>query len=74
VPTYHVFKPTTGTGRVVTDDKTGGKLPKRVLGSWEFEREVTIDADGVPIIGADSDDVIAGVKKDGYYLWPTKVS
>lgn len=67
--TYYVFKGTTGSGRAVTDDKVGKKLPKRPFGSWVYEKQINISA-GQHLIGASADAVIEGVKKDGYYLWP----
>jgi hypothetical protein len=66
---YHVFKPSTGTARAVTDDKSGGKLPERPIGSWIYEKDVTINP-GWPLIGANSNEVIAAIRRDGFYLWP----
>jgi hypothetical protein len=67
---YYVFRGTTGTQMVITSDDTGAKLPRRELGVWALMKTVSIAPGGGPLIGADSDAVIAGVEKDGYYLWP----
>jgi hypothetical protein len=69
---YYVFKGSTGTARAVTDDKTGAKLPKRDFGSWVYERDIDIEPSDPPRIGADSREIVEGVKKDGYFLWPQK--
>lgn len=67
---YHIFKQSSGTSRAVTDDTDGEKLPRLKSGTWVYEKEVTINHGGGPLEGADSDDVIEGVERDGYYLLP----
>jgi hypothetical protein len=54
---------------MVTDDKTGRKLPKRPVGSWVLLKELDLQP-GENRIGGSSDEIIAGVAKDGYYRWP----
>ena len=66
---YYVFKPTTGRARMVTDDKIGAKLPKRRTGEWILDRDLEIIPGGDTSIGVSADDVIAGIQRDGYYLW-----
>ena len=66
---YYVFRPTTGRARMVTDDKIGAKLPKRRTGEWIRDSDLEIIPGGDTLIGASADDVIAGVQRDGYYLW-----
>jgi hypothetical protein len=66
---YYVFRGMTGTAEMVTDDRTGAKLPKHPVGSWVFSKEIYLEP-GEHRIGASSDDIIAGVAKDGYYRWP----
>jgi hypothetical protein len=52
---------------MVTDDKTGAKLPKHPVGKWVFEREVNLTPGATGTIGPSHDDAIAGVAKDGYF-------
>ena len=66
---YHVFKPSTGRARMITDDKIGAKLPKRRTGEWIHDGDLEITPGGDTSIGASSDDVIASIQRDGYYLW-----
>ena len=68
---YYVFKGSTGTAQVVTDDNTGSRLPKHPVGYWIFSKELDLKS-GENRIGASSDKIIAAVAKDGYYLWPAK--
>ncbi len=67
---YHVFKQSTGTVRAATDDRIGEKLPKLQFETWVYEKEVTINHGGGLFMGADSDEVIEAIERDGYYLWP----
>jgi len=66
------FKATTGMGMALTDDKTGAKLPKRQFGTWQFDKEMDINEQDGSRIGAGSDDIVQGVQRDGYFLWPQK--
>jgi len=66
---YYVFQGTTGSGRAITDDKSGAKLPKRKFGEWVFEKEIDLKP-GENRIGFGADEIVAGVEKDGYVLWP----
>src|ERR1700704_2234109 len=68
--TYYVFNGSTGTQVAVTDDKTGGELPKRQFGTWAFQRDVVLNPGDKGTIGESADVVIAAIKRDGYYLWP----
>ena len=70
MPEYHMFQGTTGTQIAITDDPRGTKLPKRQLGNWQPMKGISVQPGGGPLIGADSDEIIAGIAKDGYYLWP----
>jgi hypothetical protein len=70
MPNYHVFKQSAGTARAVTDDRIGEKLPKLQFETWVYEKEVTINHGGGLFIGADSDEVIEAIERDGYYLLP----
>ena len=66
---YYVFRGTTGTAQMVTDDRSGAKLPQHPFGKWVFSKQLNLKP-GEHRIGASSDDIIAGVEKDGYYRWP----
>ena len=68
---YYVFKGTTGTALMVTDDKTGGKLPKHPFGEWVFDRELDLKP-GEERIGFPSDEIMAAVTENGYFRWPKK--
>ena len=70
---YYVFVGTTGTAQVVTDDRTGSKLPPHPYGQWKFSREIDLKP-GEHRIGASADDIIADVSRDGYHMWPQSQS
>jgi hypothetical protein len=69
----YVFRLTYGSGGAVTNDRTGQNLPGRPLGNWTYDGDVDVKPGGGPLIGADSDDVLASIDRRGYYLWPLKV-
>jgi hypothetical protein len=69
----YVFRPTYGSARAVTNDSTGQNLPRRPVGNWTYERDIDVKPGGGPLIGADSDDIVASIDRRGYYLWPLKV-
>jgi hypothetical protein len=65
----YVFQGSTGSGRAITDDRTGAKLPKRDFGKWVFEKEIETDHS---LIGGSPQEIEDGIKRDGYLLWPQK--
>ena len=67
---YHVFQAVPGIQMAVTSDSTGKKLPKPPSGGWYPMRTLVVEAGGGPLIDADSDEVIAAIDRDGYFLWP----
>jgi hypothetical protein len=67
---YHVFQAVPGIQVAVTSDSTGKKLPKRQSGGWYPMRTIAVRPGGGPLIDADSDEVIAAIDRDGYFLWP----
>ena len=79
MPTYYAFKGTLGRQRVtsdtaliVTDDRTGEKLPERRLGSWKFLRAITLmpkSGDGVIV---SHDGAMAAIAKEGFYQVPSR--
>ena len=63
---YYMFKGTTGTMMMVTDDKSGAKLPKHPSGEWVLMKEVDL-VPGAETIGPPPEEVVAAVEKDGFY-------
>jgi hypothetical protein len=70
MPQYYVFEGTIGTQLAIADDPAGSRLPRRQFGGWRPLKTISVQHGGGPLIAADSDDTIAGIEKDGYYLWP----
>jgi hypothetical protein len=67
--TYYVFQGT-DFAMIVTDDKTGAKLPKHPTGAWVYSREVNFNRGDKGTIGASADAIIAAIERDGYFQWP----
>jgi hypothetical protein len=67
----YVFRKKQGWQRVLTLDKSGGVLPEDGRPwPWLLEKSIEIkEADG-PRIGASSKEILDGIAKDGYFLWP----
>jgi hypothetical protein len=63
---YYMFRGTTGTAMMVTDDKSGAKLPKHPVGKWVFMKEAKLTL-GTKKLGPPPEEVIAAIEKDGYY-------
>jgi hypothetical protein len=55
-------------GRVVVVEDSA-KLPP---GTWAPRGSVDVNQGDGPRIGANSDDILAGIERDGYYEWPAK--
>jgi hypothetical protein len=51
------------------DDETGSKLPIR-QGAWAYLRPIEINSTDEPRIGASSQDIVSGVKQNGYFILP----
>ena len=66
----YVFRGTTGNAEMVTDDKSGKKLPQHPFGEWVFSRTITVATETRLIGGVDCHQVLANVAKDGYHHWP----
>ena len=64
----YAFRAIAGKPQMITDDKTGAKLPPSPSGPWVFIREIRV-LSGFDLVGAHADDVIENVAKDGYYQW-----
>jgi hypothetical protein len=67
---YHIFRGTTGTAVMVTDDKTGTKLPKHPVGRWVYFRSIDLERGDGARIGASSDQVIDAMERTGFFRWP----
>jgi hypothetical protein len=61
-----MFRGTTGTAAMVTDDRSGDKLPKHPVGDWVFLKEVEL-IPGAKTIGPPPEEAIEAIKKDGFY-------
>ena len=70
VAKYYFFEGTTGTALMVTDDKTGSKLPKHPVGSWVYLKDIELTPGSKGTVGESHDEVIAAIKANGYYKWP----
>jgi hypothetical protein len=56
---------------LVTDDKTGTKLPPPPHSqSWVFEREIDLDPSRPSGIGGSPEEILAVIEEKGYFQWP----
>ncbi len=55
----YVFRGTTGNAEMVTDDKSGKKLPQHPFGEWVFSRTITVATETRLIGGVDCHQVLA---------------
>jgi len=39
---------------------------------WKPMGTMRIEPGGTPLIGASSDEIIAGIQKEGFFIWPVK--
>ena len=66
----YVFQGTCGKAQMVTDDKSGNKLPPHAFGKWVFSKTTNIEV-GTRLVGAaDATQLLANIAKDGYHHWP----
>jgi hypothetical protein len=65
----HVFRWTPGNAQIVTDDKSGKKLPPHPSGKWVFSKTIDVQA-GQHLIGADVSLLLANIARHGYHRWP----
>jgi hypothetical protein len=66
----YVFRGTTGHAEMVTDDKSGKKLPPHSFGEWVFSRTVNVAGETHLMGGVNCAKVLANVLKDGFHHWP----
>ena len=66
----HVFRGTTGHAEMVTDDKSGKKLPRHSFGEWVFSRTINVAGETRLIGDVNCTQVLANVAKDGFHHWP----
>ena len=63
----YVFRGTTGHAEMVTDDKSGKKLPSHPFGEWVFSRTINVVTGTRLTGGVGCGQVLANVSKDGYH-------
>jgi hypothetical protein len=66
----YVFRGTTGHAEMVTDDKSGKKLPPHSFGEWVFSRTISVAGETHLRGGLNCAQVLANVAKDGFHHWP----
>jgi hypothetical protein len=66
----YVFRGTTGHAEMVTDDKSGKKLPPHAFGQWVFSRAINVAGEMHLKGGFNCAQVLANVAKDGFHHWP----
>jgi hypothetical protein len=66
----YVFRGTTGHAEMVTDDKSGKKLPPHSCGEWVFSKTINVAGEMHVMGGANCAQVLANVVKDGFHHWP----
>ena len=66
----YVFRGTTGHAEMVTDDKSGIKLPPHAFGQWVFSRTINVAGETHLKEGFNCEQVLANVAKDGFHHWP----
>jgi hypothetical protein len=66
----YVFRGTAGKAEMITDDKSGKKLPPHSFGEWVFSRTIVVASETRLIGGVDCRQVLANVATDGYHHWP----
>ena len=55
---------------MVTDDKSGKKLPPHSFGEWVFSRTINVAGETRLIGDVNCTQVLANVAKDGFHHWP----
>ena len=70
----YVFRGTAGKAEMVTDDRSGRKLPPHPFRKWVFSRTIDFNAETRLIGGGDCRQILANVAKDGYHHWPELAS
>jgi hypothetical protein len=69
----YIFKKGKGSRKALTADKEGSNLPQDGRPwPWIFEKKINIESSDGPRIGASSAQIIAGIEKNGYFLWPVE--
>jgi hypothetical protein len=66
----YVFRGTAGKAEMVTDDKSGKKLPPHSFGKWVFSRTIVVASETRLVGDVDCRQILANVAKDGYHHWP----
>src|SRR5271170_682539 len=58
----YVFRGTCGKAQMVTDDKSGKKLPPHPFGEWVFSKPINVTAE-TRLMGADTGRLLANIAK-----------
>ena len=66
---YYRFHEADGSAAVITDDVTGGKLPKP-KSAWKADGLTKVITGGRPRFGVETAEIIACIERDGFYLAP----
>ena len=64
---YYRFHEADGSTTAITDDITGGKLPK-ANSAWKADGLTEVLVGGRPRFGVEPATIIASVQQDGFYL------
>jgi hypothetical protein len=64
----YVFRGTTGRAEMVTDDKSGKKLPPHSFGEWVFSRTINVAGETHLVGRVNCAQVLANVVKDGFHI------
>jgi hypothetical protein len=65
----YLFRGTCGKAQMITDDRSGKKLPPHPFGQWVFSKPINVDT-GTRLRGTEAGQLLANVAKDGYHHWP----
>jgi len=65
----YLFRGACGKAQMITDDRSGKKLPPHPFGQWVFSKPINVDA-GTRLRGTEAGQLLANVAKDGYHHWP----
>ena len=64
---YYRFHEADGSAAAITDDITGGKLP-RPKSVWKADGLTNVEVGGRPRFGVETAEIIACIEREGFYL------
>jgi hypothetical protein len=65
----YLFGGTCGKAQMITDDKSGKKLPPHPFGEWVFSKPIDVTP-ATHLLGYDASQLLKTIAKDGYHHWP----